>query len=108
MRAVGDFGSDLDATVDRAGGKDQDVGLRSADAVAVHAEEVSVLADRREERGSLPLKLNPQEIDAMALAEDFVEVVRDFDTEPLDMRRDQRGGTADDDARSQFLQTPNV
>ena len=108
MWAVGDFGSDLDTAVDWAGGEDQDVGFCSADAVAVHAEEVRVLADRREERGSLPLELNPQQVDAIALAENLIEVVRDFDTQPFDVCRDQRRWSADDDSRAEFFQSPDV
>ena len=75
MWAVGHFGGDFDSAVDRAGGEDQDVGFRSADAVAVHAEEVGVFADRREEGTPLALELNPQQVDAVALAKDFVEIV---------------------------------
>lgn len=40
MRTVGDFGSDLDAAIDWAGGENQHVRFGSTDAVAVHAEEV--------------------------------------------------------------------
>ena len=108
MWAVGDFGGDLDAAIDRARGEDQDVGFCSADAVAVHAEEVRVLADRREERGALPLELNPQQVDAIALAENLIEVVRDFDAQPFNVRGDECRRAADDDSCSEFLQAPNV
>lgn len=108
MWAVGHFGGDFDSAIDRAGSEDQDVGFRSADAVAVHAEEVGVFADRREERASLTFKLNSEQVDTVALAEDFVEIVRDFNAKSLDMCGDQCRWAADDDSRTEFLQTPNV
>ena len=108
MWTVGHFGGDFDAAIDGTGSEDQDVGFRSTDAVAVHAEEVSVFADRWEERAPLSLELNSQQVDAVALAEDFVEIVRDFNAKSLDMCGDQCRWAADDDSRTEFLQTPNV
>ena len=82
MRAViGDVGRDLHAAVDRAGGEDQHVRLGPPQPVAVHAEQVGVLADRREERPALPLELHPQQVDAVAFGQDVIEAVRDFDAE---------------------------
>ena len=106
--AVGDFGGDFDAPVDRAGGEDQDIVLRAADACAGHAEEVGVLGDAGEEGSPLSLELHTKQVDAVGLCEDIVEVVRDFDPQLVDVGRDEGGRSADDDASSQFFEAPDV
>src|SRR5262249_746686 len=46
--AVGNFGSDLDAPVDRSRRQKQDVWLGAAQTLAVHPEQPGILVDRRE------------------------------------------------------------
>src|SRR5439155_13458705 len=60
--AVGHFGSNLDAAVDRAGRQQKDVRLGSLEPVTVHAEEVSVFVNRGEETAALPLELDAQHV----------------------------------------------
>src|SRR5436309_2518254 len=49
IRTVGNVRCDLDAAIHRAGMHDDDVGLRQLHALGRHAEDVEVLAQRREE-----------------------------------------------------------
>jgi len=108
MLAVGHFGCEFDTPIDRAGGENEHVGFRSPQAITVHAEQVGVFANRGKERAALPLELNAEQVDAIDLAEDGVEIVRDLDTQFGDVFGNEGGRAADDDTRTQFGQPPDV
>src|SRR5690606_28032414 len=56
----------------------------------------------------LPLELDSQEVDAVAARQDRVEAVGDFDSQPLNLRREQRRRPTDDHMRAELRQSPDV
>ena len=60
------------------------------------------------ERASLTLKLNSQKIDTVNFRQDAIQIIRDFNTKLHNIRRDQSGRAAHDDARSQFDQPMDI
>src|SRR5207253_664839 len=67
-----------------------------------------VLLDRREQPAALSLELDAQDIDHVAVRQDVVEPVSDFDAQAADLLGNERGRAANDDASAELDQTVDI
>src|SRR6185437_954556 len=102
---VGDLAVDLDAAVHRPRMHDEGVGLGDGELVVVEAEEMKILACRRDEAAMHALGLQTQHHDDVDVLEAALHVVEDLDAEPLGLGGEEGARRDEADARPMMLRS---